>query len=134
MPRQGIISAGTVQESSFPLSAGTGHRSAKIAGRIKDQTAGPSECVGTDPLKAQWKVDYQIASDRMDVGLDSGVSAAKNIFLSISVETIIALRGEPTVDVITVTDLKTACVSGRPRGSSAATVVRESAGALQTDL
>jgi hypothetical protein len=79
MPRQGIISAGTVQESSFPLSAGTGHRSAKIAGRIKDQTAGPSECVGTDPLKAQWKVDYQIASDRMDVGLDSGVSAAKNI-------------------------------------------------------
>jgi hypothetical protein len=70
----------------------------------------------------------------MYVGLDSGVSGAKNILLSISVETIIPFGGEPAVDVITVTDLKTACVGRRPRGSSAVSVIGEKAGALQTDL
>jgi len=100
--RQGIIGAAAVQEGAPSLSAGAGHRPARIAGGIKEQTAAPSQHLGTHPHDGQWKVHHQIARDRVRVGLDSGFSETTKILLRISVETIIPFRREPTVDVITV--------------------------------
>lgn len=106
MARQGIISARTVQEGAFCLSAGAGKRSASVASGIKDQAAAPSERVSTDPSNGQWQVQHQIAGDLVHVGLDSGFSEITEISLSISTEAIIPVRREPTVDVITVSHLK----------------------------
>jgi len=74
MPRQGIISARSVQEGAFCLSARAGKRSASVAGRIKDQAAAPSERVSLDPSNGQWKVHHQIARDCVHVRADSGFS------------------------------------------------------------
>jgi len=92
MPRQGIISAGTVQEGAFCLSARAGKRSAAVAAGIKDQTAPPSERVSFDPSNGQWKVHHQIAGDCVHVGADSGFSETAKIALSIPAETVIPLR------------------------------------------
>src|SRR5216683_6018494 len=98
----GIISACSVQEGASSLSASPGNKPALVAGGIKDQTAAPSERVSTDPSNVEWKVHHQIPSYCVHVGLDSGFSETSKVFLSVSVETIIPFRREPTVDVITV--------------------------------
>ena len=100
--RQSIIGACSVQESASPLSASAGNRSAIVAGGTKGQTAAPRERVSANPSDAKWKIHHQIRSDRVHVGLDSGFAETTKIFLSVSVETVIPFRCEPTVDVITV--------------------------------
>jgi len=105
VPGQDIISAYSVQESASSLTLGTGNRSAYVAGGIKDQTSTPGEHVGADPPNGQWKVQHQISRNRVLIGLDSGFSETGEIFLRVSVVTIIAFRGKPAVDVITVSTM-----------------------------
>src|SRR6266436_3577486 len=131
---QGIISTGSVEESTFSLTAGPGHRSAGIARRIEDQTAAPSEGVRTDPSDAQWKLHHQIAGDRVHVGLHSGFSETPKISLSILVEAIISFGGKPAVDVIAVSHLESARICCCPREPLAVCVLREKPGALNTDF
>ena len=132
--RQSVVGACSVQESASPLSASAGNRSAIVAGGTKGQTAAPSERVSTDPSDAKWKGHHQIRSDRVHVGLDSGFAETTKIFLSISVETIIPFRREPTVDVITVSHEKPTGVCGAPGDTTAASIPREKPCALQTDV
>ena len=70
----------------------------------------PSERVRFDPSNGQWKVHHQIACDGVHVGADSGFSETAKIVLSIPAETVIPLRREPPVDVITVSHLKSTSV------------------------
>src|SRR5260370_1584528 len=110
MRGKGIMGGGTVGEGAFCRSARAGKRCAAVAGGIKDQTAPPSERVSFDPSNGQWKVHHQIACDCVHVGADSGFSETAKIVLSIPAETVIPLRREPPVDVITVSHLKSTSV------------------------
>ena len=134
VPTQGIISACSVQEGAFSLSAGSGKRCSNVAPGIKDQTAASGERIRTDPANAHWKAQNHIACHCVYVGLNSGFSETTKTLLRVSVETIIALGREPTVKVITVPDCESAGVSGSLRVSLAAGVPRVEAVALHADL
>ena len=99
---QGIISTCSVQEGSPGLSARPGNESAIVASGIKNQTATSSERVSADLSNRQRKVDHYIPSYCVNVGLDSRFPETTEIFLSVSVETIVPFGGYPTVDMITV--------------------------------
>jgi hypothetical protein len=86
---QGIINTCSVQEGSPGLSAGAGDESAIVAGGIKNQTAASSECVSTDLSNRQRKVNHYIPGYCAHVSLDSRFSETAEIFLSVSVETIV---------------------------------------------
>src|ERR1700756_359863 len=133
--RKSIISASAVQKGAFSLIACTGHGSAKIARRIEDQTASPGKRVSADSSQAQWKFHHHISGDCVDVGLDSRCpeSTAKILF-RIAVVTIVCLGGEPTVDVVAVSDLKSTGLGGCVGDSVSLRVLGEKACALQTDL
>jgi len=131
---QGIISTCSVQEGPPGLSARAGSESAAVAGGIKDQTAAPSECVSADLSNGQRKVHHYIPSYCVHVSLDSRFSEATEIFLRISVETIVPFGGYPTVDMITVSQQESAGVRGGPRDSLAAGIPCKKARAFETDL
>ena len=133
--REGIIGSGTVQERASSLIACARHKSATIARGIKDQTTASSERVRANSSKTEWKFRHHIRSDCVHVGLDSGLSkTSAEIFLSVSIETIVPFGREPAVDVIAVSHLEPARVCAGPRNSVAAGILREKACALQTDL
>ena len=133
--REGIIGSGTVQERASSLIACARHKSATVARGIKDQSTASSERVRANPPKTQWKFRHHIRSDYVHIGLDSGLSkTAAEIFLSVSIETIIPFGREPAVDVIAVSHLEPARVCAGPRNSVAAGILREKACALQADL
>src|SRR4029077_8572482 len=90
--------------------------------------------ISLDPSNGQWKVHHQIARDGVHVRADSGFSETAKIVLSIPAETVIPLRREPPVDVITVSHLKSTSVRSGPRDSVAVGIPREKARALQTDV
>lgn len=122
MPRQGIVSACSVQEGAFPLWAGARNGSATVASGIKDQTAAPGERVSTDPSDWQWKLQYPIARHCVHVGLDSRFSETAKILLRISVVTVIAFHRKPTVKVITVSQSESTGFRASLLGSQAAGV------------
>jgi hypothetical protein len=133
--RESIISPGTVQEGASTLIACARYKSASIARGIKDQTAASSQRVRANSSKTEGKLRYHICSDRVHIGLDSGLSkTAAEISLSVSIETVVPLGREPAVEVIAVSHLEPACVCAGPRNSVAARILREKACALQTDL
>src|ERR1700758_5308308 len=133
--RKSIIGAGAVQEGASSLTACTRHGSAKIARRIKDQTAAPGERISGDTSEAQWKFHHHISGYCVHVGLDAGFpEAASEIFVSISVVTIVGLCREPTVEVVAVPDLESPGVGRGSRDPLSVRVLGEKACALQTDL
>src|SRR5258706_10720978 len=134
MPRQAIISASTVQECAFRLIVCAGHKSPSIAGGTEDQATASSEHIGAHPSCGERKVEHQVASNLVYVGLYPGLSQTRKIFLSISVKAIIAFRRKPTVDAITVSHQESSGVCSSPRDSVAVRVSRENPGALQTNL
>lgn len=89
--RKSMVGASAVQKGASSLSTSTRHGVAKIARRIKDQTATSCQCVSVDSSQVQWKFHHHISYDGVHVGLDSGFpEAAAEISLSISVVTIVA--------------------------------------------
>src|SRR5258708_6207697 len=74
MPRQAIISASTVQECAFRLIVCAGHKSPSIAGGTEDQATASSEHIGAHPSCGERKVEHQVASYLVYVGLYPGQS------------------------------------------------------------
>ena len=109
--RKSIIGADVVKEGTSSLRTCTRHKAVEIARGIEDKTAARGERITIDPREAQWKFDHHISCDGVHVGLDSGFpDAAAEIFFGISIVTIVGFCGEPTVEVVTVSDLKSASV------------------------
>ena len=72
--RQDVVSASAVQECAFCLGVRAGHKTAAIAGGMKDQAPASSQRVRTEFADVERQVHNHVASDAMYVRLDSVLS------------------------------------------------------------
>jgi hypothetical protein len=71
---QDVVSASAVQECAFCLGVRARHKSAAVAGGMKDQSPAPSQRVRTELTDVERQVNNHIGSDAMYVRLDSRLS------------------------------------------------------------
>lgn len=71
---QDEVSASAVKECASCLRVRAGHKSAAVAGWMKDQAPTSCQRVRTQLADAEWEVHSHIASDAMYVSLDSVLS------------------------------------------------------------
>ena len=72
--RQNVVSASAVQGCAFCLGVRAGHKSAAVAGGMKDQAPASSQRVRTELAEVERQVHNHIGSDAMYVRLNSGLS------------------------------------------------------------
>jgi len=72
--RQNVVSASAVQERASRLRVRAGHKSAAVTCRMKDQAPASSQRVRNELTDVKRQVHNHIASNAMNVRLDSGLS------------------------------------------------------------